>query len=362
MTAMQPDTLTAKETQRWSHVGALAALAMVLGYLETFVPIPIPGVKLGLANVAVLLALAQGDVWGACWVAAIKVLAAGLLFGSPITMAYSAVGTALSLAVMVPLSKLRTMQLWMVSVVGALAHEAGQLLVAQTLLGTRLVWYSAPLLMVAGCVTGAFCGIVAQRASEQLSEDSEKTSAPVEEAPQTSLRFGGEGGRIDPRAALIALLTFSLIVLTLDEAPPLAACMALALVTCLRAQVCWSDVVRAMQPVLLICGITVVAQLVSLPPREALIAAGISALRLLSLVGASLAFVQAQSQKELLTGVRWALAPLSRLGLSTEGPLLALDVALQELPLLAGSLSLQEAPPTSLSQLVADAYRLADRL
>ena len=94
MARAHQDTLTPQEEERWSRVGALAALAMVLGYLETFVPIPIPGVKLGLANVAVLLALAQGDVWGACWIAAVKVLAAGLLLGSPITMAYSAVGTA----------------------------------------------------------------------------------------------------------------------------------------------------------------------------------------------------------------------------------------------------------------------------
>ena len=66
MARAHQDTLTPQEEERWARVGALAALAMVLGYLETFVPIPIPGVKLGLANVAVLLALAQGDVWGAC--------------------------------------------------------------------------------------------------------------------------------------------------------------------------------------------------------------------------------------------------------------------------------------------------------
>ncbi len=362
MTAMQPDTLTAKETQRWSHVGALAALAMVLGYLETFVPIPIPGVKLGLANVAVLLALAQGDVWGACWVAVIKVLAAGLLFGSPITMAYSAVGTALSLALMVPLSRLRTMRLWMVSVIGALAHEAGQLLVAQALLGTPLVWYSAPLLMVAGCVTGAFCGIVAERALRKLADDAESASAPLADTPQTALQLGSTGGRIDPRLALLALIAFALVTLRLTSIVPLTCCLALSLCACLWAHVRWSDVARALKPVALICAITVVAQLISLPAQQAFLAAGISALRLLSLVGASLAFVKAQSQEELLAGVRWVLTPLQRLGISTAGPLLALDVAMQLLPLLASNLHMDGTSPASLSQLIADAYRLASRI
>ena len=111
---MHTSALTLSESERWTRIGALSALAMLLGYLETFVPIPIPGVKLGLANVAVLIALAEGDVWGACWVGVVKVLAAGLLFGSPVTMAYSAAGTLLSLLVMAPLSRLRTMSMWMV--------------------------------------------------------------------------------------------------------------------------------------------------------------------------------------------------------------------------------------------------------
>lgn len=362
MTAMPSDTLTAEETRRWSHVGALAALAMVLGYLETFVPIPIPGVKLGLANVAVLLALAQGDIWGACWVAVIKVLAAGLLFGSPITMAYSAVGTALSLMVMVPLSQLRTMRLWMTSILGALAHEAGQLLVAQALLRTPLVWYSAPLLMAAGCLTGAFCGIVAQRASERITCDHDEASRLLEVTQAEPLQFGGVGGRVDPRVAILALALFSLVVLKLDEVVPLTCGLALVICACLWAHVSVPDVVRALRPVLFICLITLVAQLISLPPQEALLAVGTSTLRLLCLVGASLAFVSVQSQEELLRGVRWLLSPLQRLGLQTAGPLLALDVSLQLLPLLASNLHVGGTSLASLSRLVAEAHCLAERV
>jgi heptaprenyl diphosphate synthase len=177
----QPDVpqLTPREVLRWTRVGMLAALAIILGYLETFVPIPIPGVKLGLANIAVLIALGQHDARGAFGIAVIKVLASGLLFGSPVMMAYSATGTLLAFMVMAPLAPLPTMHIVMVSVVGALAHEIGQLLVAMLLLGTPLVWYSAPLLEVAGCVTGALCGIVAARTIELLERGEElaKTSS-----------------------------------------------------------------------------------------------------------------------------------------------------------------------------------------
>ena len=137
-------TLAPEDATSWARAGMLAALAIVLGYLETFIPIPIPGVKLGLANIAILIALAQGDQRGAVAVGTIKVLASGLLFGNPLTMAYSAAGTALSLLVMLPLSHLETLHLAMLSVAGAVAHETGQLLVAQLVLGTPLVWYSAP--------------------------------------------------------------------------------------------------------------------------------------------------------------------------------------------------------------------------
>ena len=188
MNANATTDLSPAERARWSRTGALAAVAMLLGYLETFVPIPIPGVKLGLANVAVLLALAQHDRAGAAWIAIIKVLAAGLMYGNPLTLAYSAAGTALSLAVMLPLSLLPTLHVTMLSVIGALAHQTGQLLVAQAVLGTPLVWYSAPALVIAGVVTGALSGSIAARTRTLLAQAPE---------PTTSLGFGSAAAGSD---------------------------------------------------------------------------------------------------------------------------------------------------------------------
>ena len=179
---MDKQSLTPLEAQRWTRIGALSALAMVLGYVESFVPLPLPGLKLGLANIPILVALREHDVRGAACVALVKVLATGLLFGNPLTLAYSTAGTALSLAFMAPLSLLPTMRLEMVSVVGALAHETGQLLVAQALLGTPLVWYGAPPLAVAGCVTGLLCGTAARRVA--LSGGRETDSPAVSQPAQ----------------------------------------------------------------------------------------------------------------------------------------------------------------------------------
>lgn len=385
---MGTEALTPEELRRWTHVGALAAVALLLGYLETFLPLPIPGIKLGLANVAVLVAFAQGDPWGACCVALVKVLAAGLLFGSPVTMAYSTAGTALSLLVMAPLLRLRTMRLWMASVVGGIAHEAGQLAVAQLLLGTPLVWYGAPPLLLAGCITGALCGLVAERATRLIEGGGEQPSTPSEtlvEGKPPSFGRAVKGGRIDPRLAIVALVAFAVATLRLATAPPLLIALELAAFACIYAHVTAQEVLRALVPVAFICAITLVAQVLSTQEgdilfmlggvavtHEAFARVGVSALRLVTLVAASTAFVRLQSTDELLQGVRWLLSPLRACGARIEGPLLALDIALRLLPLLASGAAnlgstLREheglrGAIDALPQLVAHAYHLADEL
>ena len=156
--------MTLDEARLWARVGVLAALALVLSYIETFIPlpVPVPGIKLGLANIAVLAALKLLDVKSASLVAAIKVLAAGFLFGNPIMMVYSAGGTLLAFASMAALSRIRGLSVVLIGIVGAVLHNVGQLAVASVLLGTPLVWATAPLLVIAACVTGALSGIATQ--------------------------------------------------------------------------------------------------------------------------------------------------------------------------------------------------------
>lgn len=157
-------TLSLDETRCWARVGVLSALALVLSYVETFIPlpVPVPGIKLGLANVVVLIALELLDFKSACAIAAIKVLAAGFLFGNPLMMAYSALGTLLATLGMAPLARVPGLHVALVAVVGAVLHNVGQLAVASLMLGTPLVWASFPVLVVAAVVTGALTGAFAR--------------------------------------------------------------------------------------------------------------------------------------------------------------------------------------------------------
>ena len=169
--AAQPP-LTHDEARWWARVGVLASLALVLGYIETFIPlpIPVPGIKLGLANIVVLVALELLDVKGAAVVATLKVLAAGFLFGNPVMMLYSAGGTLLAFAVMAALSRIRGLSVVLVAIAGAVMHNIGQVAVASVILGTPLVWYSAPVLVVAAFATGAVTGFAARYALDCLGE------------------------------------------------------------------------------------------------------------------------------------------------------------------------------------------------
>ena len=332
--AATTDTLGPDARRRWTHAGTLGALAIVLGYLETFVPIPIPGVKLGLANIAVLIALAQGERRTAVAVAAIKVLASGLLFGNPVTMAYSAAGTALSLAVMLPLSYLRTLHLAMLSTAGAVFHEAGQLLVAQLILGTPYVWYSAPLLLVAGVVTGALCGAVATRTVTLIRASSSGAETGEPQLAATADEYGVVSSARS-KALVVAFVAFVVVTLRASGIAVAAVLAVVALCACALARVGRSQLLRALRPVLPILVITLVAQLASLPPQEAAKAASVMALRLVAITTAGVFVAVSIPKDEVKDLARWMLSPFEALGASVEGPVLALDVAMRFVPVFA---------------------------
>jgi len=341
-------SLSPTQVERWTRIGALSALAMLLGYLECFIPIPIPGVKLGLANIAVLVALAAHDLPGAFFVGLVKVLATGLLFGNPVTLAYSLTGTLLAFVCMAPLSLLPTMRLWMVSVVGALAHEAGQLMVAHALLGTPLVWYSAPVLAVAGCITGLLCGIAAERTAELLlgamptgvglEDTGPKAEAPIQPDAGATPR--------EPHAARAVLLMglyllFVVVFMHARSNVALAACLATTLATCLAARLSPHALVAALAPTLPIALVTFVAQMASAQQGTPLVTLGsltltaealretlVMLVRLCSITCTSVAVVSLTGRDGLAAAAKILLKPLRACGVPTQGPELALATAM----------------------------------
>ena len=144
-----------------AQYGLIAALALVLSYLESLVPsLGVPGVKLGLPNIAIVFALYRLGWRDACIISLVRVFLVFLLFGNGAGLAYSLAGAALSLALMGLLKKTGKFSSVGVSVAGGVAHNGGQILVAMALLETsRLAWY-LPVLWVSGTVAGVLVGIV----------------------------------------------------------------------------------------------------------------------------------------------------------------------------------------------------------
>ena len=313
-------------TVRWYRIGLLAALSILLSYLETFVPIPIPGVKLGLANIPVLVALSQDDAHAATSIAAIKVLATGLLFGSPVTLAYSLTGTAVSLLVMIPLTRLNTMRLWMASIAGAVAHEVAQLGVATLIMGNPGLWYLTPLLMVAGIASGALSGVIATRLKDVWPNDRLLLSAvdacerPQMRRPRTTTLLAG-----------LLFVVFCLVLFHLEDSVHLAIALTLSASCCLALRTPVSSWLRTIRLTLALTLATLVLGLIS-SPQTAIPDTLHSSLRLWALLLAGTATAGKLAEQELLANLIWLLQPLRHLGADVDGFALALNVAINTMP------------------------------
>lgn len=153
-----------------AYYGLFAALAVLMGYVEMLVPVPvpIPGVKLGLANVVVLVMLYYMDAKSAFFISLVRVILCGLLFAGFAGLLYSLSGALLSFAAMALLKKTGRFSMIGVSVAGGVFHNVGQITVAALAVeNVRMVYY-LPFLLVSGVVTGVLIGLVAQMALRYL--------------------------------------------------------------------------------------------------------------------------------------------------------------------------------------------------
>lgn len=186
--------------ERLTQVATLAAVGLVLSYVESMVPLPtaLPGVKLGLSNVAVLVCLCTVDARAAALVAVVKVLAAGFLFGSPMMIAYSAAGTLLAFLSMLLMERVLDAGEVATSMVAAIMHNAGQVLVATLVLSAPAVLLSLPVLAAAACATGALTGMVARGVLASLRRRPARprvaSEVDLEVAPGELVAFVGRNG------------------------------------------------------------------------------------------------------------------------------------------------------------------------
>lgn len=148
------------------YYGLFAALAILMGYVEMMipVPIPIPGVKLGLANVIIIIMMYFMDTKSAFFVSMVRVLLSGLLFAGFAGLLYSLAGAMCSFLVMALLKKTDRFSIIGVSLAGGVFHNVGQIIVAALVVENVKMAYYLPFLLVSGVVTGILIGVVAKTA------------------------------------------------------------------------------------------------------------------------------------------------------------------------------------------------------
>lgn len=151
--------------RKLTYMAMLTAISMIVFLIEAQIPLPfaVPGVKLGIANVITLYA-----IWTLGWKEAgailiIRIFLGNVIAGNVMAMAYSLAGGLLCWIIMSLLKPvMKRSQIWIMSILGAIGHNAGQLAVAIAISGTTTIAWYGPVLLVAAIVTGAFIGYLTQ--------------------------------------------------------------------------------------------------------------------------------------------------------------------------------------------------------
>lgn len=150
------------KTKKIAVMALTTALAMILSFVESQIPafVAVPGVKVGLANIAVVYALYKLGWKEAIAISLIRVFVVSVLFGTAVSLFYSLAGAVLSLTGMLLLKKTGLFSTVAVSVTGGVLHNVGQIAMACILLQTDVIKYYLPFLIVSGVIAGIVIGIV----------------------------------------------------------------------------------------------------------------------------------------------------------------------------------------------------------
>ena len=150
-----------------------ASVALILSYVEFLLPaifVSVPGIKMGLPNIAILLVLYRIGEKEAAAVSFVRLVISTMLFGNFTSFVYSLAGAVLSLGVMILLKKSDMLSTLGVSVAGALMHNVGQVLVAMALMHTSEIGYYMIVLAITGIISGIFVGICGAYVLKKLSK------------------------------------------------------------------------------------------------------------------------------------------------------------------------------------------------
>ena len=152
--------------------GMLIALAFVLSFVESLIPISlgIPGVKLGLANLVTVVGLYTVGTTGTVVISLIRIVLTGFSFGNLFAMLYSLAGWGLSLLIMVVCKKKNWFSTVGISILGGIGHNIGQITVAAYVVKQAGVFFYLPMLLIAGTVAGLVIGILGSMIINRIKE------------------------------------------------------------------------------------------------------------------------------------------------------------------------------------------------
>ena len=146
-----------------AYWGVFLALALACSYVESLIPISfgIPGVKLGLTNIVVILMLYTIGAKDAILISVLRIILAGFMFGNAFSIIYSLAGGILSFVVMLLLKNTGKLKILSISTAGGISHNVGQLIVAALVVENYNILFYVPVLIIAGIITGFLIGLLA---------------------------------------------------------------------------------------------------------------------------------------------------------------------------------------------------------
>ena len=151
------------KTRRIALLGILTSVSLVLSYIEAILPplwSAVPGIKMGLPNIIIVLLLYRFSFRDAAVVSLIRISIMSLLFGNAMIFIYSFAGAALSLFVMATFKKMDFLSTVGVSITGGVTHNLGQIIVAIIIMQTKEIGYYMIVLAITGTIAGVLIGIV----------------------------------------------------------------------------------------------------------------------------------------------------------------------------------------------------------
>ncbi len=151
-----------KKTKTIAMCGVMTAVAMIFSYIESLFPIPVPvyGIKLGIANIAIITVLLVVGKKEALIVNIVRIALTAILFGNLNSFLFSIAGGLLSLVVMIILQCTKKFSVVGISVAGGVFHNIGQIVAAIFIMETTEIIYYLPVLLISGIITGIVIGIV----------------------------------------------------------------------------------------------------------------------------------------------------------------------------------------------------------